>query len=124
MRDEGVIFQLYTSIFVASNYTKTIDITIHTDLDPIRIQYLNMPTELLTNPLGIKVKDGYSIATLERALCDTFWKHKRLDLDNLNKEMIRLPRLIEIAELYNIYKSGFKDDLFAKLKPYDIPTTV
>ena len=124
LRDEGVIFQRYISIFVACKYKKSLTIPIHPDLEHVKVQCLKMPEALLTNPLGIKIKDGYSRATLERALCDTLWQYQNLYLDNLTKEMIRLPRLIEIAELYDIYKPGFKQDLFAKLKVYGITATV
>lgn len=85
---------------------------------------MRIPKELLTNPLGIRTKDGYSIATLERAICDIIWKYGKFYFDNLTPQMIRLPRLIEIAELYDIYKPGFKKDLFAKLKLYGITATV
>lgn len=83
-----------------------------------------MPEQLLINPLGITIKDGYSIATLERALCDMFRKHGTCYMDNLSKEMLRLPRLMEIAELYDMYKRGFKEDLYAKLQAYGITATL
>lgn len=124
LRDEGVIFQQYVSIFVACKYKKSLTIPIHPDLEPVKIEWLKMPEELLTNPIGIQTKDGYSRATLERALCDILWKYENLYLDNLNKNMIRLPRLIEIAQFYDMYKPGFKKALFAKLKVYGITTTL
>ncbi|MFA7717292.1 MAG: hypothetical protein WC875_01080 [Candidatus Absconditabacterales bacterium] len=124
LRDEAVIFQRYVSVFVACRYTKSLTIALKSDLEPVKIQYQKMPDELLANPLGIKTQDGYTIATLERALCDTFWHWGKLDLDILNPQMIRRPRLIQIADLYDMYRPGFKKDLFANLKPYGITATV
>ena len=124
LRDEGVIFQRYTSIFVACKYTKTITIPVYKGLESVKVQCLKMPEELLANPLGIKTKDGYNIATLERALCDIFWKYESFYLDNLTPQMTRLSRLMEIAELYDIYKPGFKEALFTKLKVYGITATI
>lgn len=124
LRDHGVIFQLYTSIFVACTYSKLVTVPLNNDLEPINIQFQRMPPALLSNPIGIETKDGYSIATLERALCDMFWRSGTLQIDTLTETMIRLPRLIAIADIYTIYKPGFKKDLFAKLKFHGITATV
>ncbi len=124
LREQGVIFQRYVSTYVACSYTKSLTIPIPKDLELVRIQCYKMPMRLLTNPLGIQSKDGYNIATLERALCDIFWKYKTFYMDNLTPQMVRLPRLVEIADLYEIEQPGFKKDLFAKLKVYGITATV
>ncbi len=124
LRDHGVIFQMYISIFVAANYTKEIKIEIPQQENQIKIQFQKLPIEILSNPLWLETENWYSIASLERALCDILRKQKEFYFDNLDSEKINITKLEQIADFYNIYKLDFKENLFHKLAPYGITTTI
>lgn len=125
LRDYGVIFQMYISIFVAANYTKEIKIEIPQQENQIKIQFQKLPIEILSNPLGLETENWYTIASLERALCDILRKQWDFGyFDNLDPEKINRNRLEQIADFYNIYKPTFKKDLFHKLQPYGITATI
>lgn len=125
LRDHGVIFQLYISIFLAANYTKAIKIDIPQQETEIKIQFQKLPKEILSNPLWLETKNWYTIASLERALCDIL--RKQWDLfyfDDLTPEKIDINKLEQIADFYSLYKPKFKNNLFYKLAPYGITTTI
>lgn len=74
---EGIVFQLYGQIFVASYLTR--EITIGNQSYAFRkIKY-----PVLVNPSGIEKKDGYCAATKERAFLDTIYINKDYHFDNL-----------------------------------------
>lgn len=92
LQESGVIFQPYTSIFVITNRSETVDI------DGQKYIYRKIKDEILLNPLGIEHKNGVSTATVERAICDKIYldgieyfdnlRNVDLDLiDRLNKEV-------------------------------------
>lgn len=92
LQESGVVFQPYTSIFVITNRSETVDI------DGQKYVYRKIKNEILLNSLGIEQKNDVSIATIERAICDKIYldgieyfdnlRNVDLDLiDRLNKEV-------------------------------------
>lgn len=92
LQESGVVFQPYTSIFVITNRSQTVNI------DGQKYVYRKIKDEILLNSLGIEQKNDVSIATIERAICDKIYldgieyfdnlRNVDLDLiDRLNKEV-------------------------------------
>ena len=90
----GVVFQYYETIFAASYLTRSVKI------NGINIQYRQIKGEALTNLLGIEQKEGYFMATLERAFLDAVYLYKNYHFDNLGTIDWE-----KVAELKKIYKS-------------------
>jgi len=95
---EWLTFQDYNRIFVASNYTKEINIS-KLELD---IEFIKLPEWLLLEPIGLVNKWNYTIATPERAVCDILYRSGNYYFDNL--ESINWKLLEEIWEVYSNYK--------------------
>lgn len=95
LRDAGMIFQYYDTIFVASYITREIV----ADNQPFA--YKRLKDHILTNPAGIDVKDNYSIASPERAFLDTLYRTKDYYFDNL-----RSLNWDKVFELLAIYKNN------------------
>lgn len=74
---EGVSFQYYGNIFVASYVNREI-----TTGDQ-KITFIRMKDYVLSNIAGIENKAGYSIATKERAFLDRVYVSKDYHFDNL-----------------------------------------
>jgi len=90
LREAGVIFQHYDTIFVAGPWPKIITI------DKIGITFRKLKDIILFNSAGINTKDNYSIASAERAFLDTIYLFPKYYFDNLNNDsgrahFIRLP---------------------------------
>ena len=73
----GITFQYYSQIFLASYKTKEIEI------DGQKYSFKRIKEKMLTSNLGIENKDGYSIASPERAFLDTLYVNKQYHFDNL-----------------------------------------
>lgn len=89
---EGVVFQYYETIFLASYLTRAVK------LYDINIQYRRIKGDILTNPLGVEEKEGYFIATLERAFLDAVFIYKDYHFDNL--AAIDWGKVAELKEIY------------------------
>ncbi len=74
----GLIFQYYSQIFAASYLTRTLEI------DDQTYSYRKLKDSVLTNHLGVEVRDNCSIASVERAFLDTVYLNKDYYFDNLN----------------------------------------
>ena len=75
---EGMTFQYSTAIHVISYLSRTICVDDHI------IQYRKMNERILLNNGGIEEKNGYSIATKERAFLDAVFLYKDYHFDNLS----------------------------------------
>ncbi len=73
----NVVFQYYETIFAVSYLTRTVKV------NDISIQYRQIKGDILTNTEGIEQKNGYFIATLERAFLDAVYIYKNYHFDNL-----------------------------------------
>jgi predicted transcriptional regulator of viral defense system len=89
---EGVIFQFYSQIFVASYLTR--EITIEGQLYSFR----KIRNSLLTDSSGVELKDESSLATKERAFLDTLYLNTDYHFDNLNGA--DWEKVLEILSIY------------------------
>ncbi len=78
LREAGVIFQHYESIFAAGPFSKTVKVNNY------EIVFRKLKDETLYNPSGVIVKNNYSIASPERAFLDTIYLFPEYYFDNLD----------------------------------------
>ena len=93
LRENGIIFQHYDTIFLASKWPKTMMV------GKTSITFRKLKNIVLYNPVGVDQKDNYSIATVERAFLDTIYLFPNQYFDNLNK--MDWEKCDEIVKIYN-----------------------
>jgi predicted transcriptional regulator of viral defense system len=93
LREAGVIFQHYNTIFVAAKWPKNITV------DKYIISFRKLKDLVLYNSSGIISYDNYSIATTERAFLDTIYLFPNYYFDNLKS--INWEKCEKIAKIYN-----------------------
>ncbi len=106
LRESGVIFQHYNSIFVASKWSKTIKI------DKSTFIFRKLKDIILFNSTGIINKNNYSIATPERAFLDMIYLFPNYYFDNLNS--INWQECKKIVKIYNNKELVKRLDLYQK----------
>lgn len=89
---EGVIFQFYSQIFIASYLTREIII------DEQTYSFRQIQKHILTNPLGVEHKNEVSIATKERAFLDTLYSNTDYHFDNTGN--LDWNKIFEILPIY------------------------
>ncbi|MEI6304401.1 MAG: hypothetical protein WCP09_00040 [Candidatus Taylorbacteria bacterium] len=90
---EGVSFQYYGNIFVASYINREIDI------EGQKITFVRMKDYVLSNTTGIEHKDGIATATSERAFLDRVYVSKDYHFDNLAN--LNWDKVFEILPIYH-----------------------
>ena len=75
---EGIVFQNYNRIFIASYLTREII------CDGQVYSFRKVKDTVLTDSLGIENKDNHAIAVKERAFLDTIYLNKDYHFDNLS----------------------------------------
>lgn len=90
---EGVNFQYYGNIFVASYINREITV------GDQKITFVRMKDYVLTNTIGIEHKDGIATATKERAFLDRVYVTKDYHFDNLRS--LDWNKVMEILPIYN-----------------------
>ena len=90
---EGLIFQYYEQVFVASYLTREIIV------DGQIYSYRKIKGGVLTDPIGIEHVSETSIATKERAFLDTLYLNADYQFDNLRS--LIWERVFEILPIYN-----------------------
>src|SRR3989338_8319775 len=93
LREDGIIFQHYDSIFAAGPWPATKKIGNHT------IIFRKLKDNVLYNPAGIKNKNTFSIATRERAFLDMIYLFPKYYFDNLKP--INWEKCFELVRIYN-----------------------
>jgi hypothetical protein len=93
LRDKGVIFQHYDSVFIASLWSKKV--TINKQVFVFR----KLKDTILFNPSGILNQENYSIASMERAFLDTIYLFPNYYFDNLRS--INWEKCFELVKIYN-----------------------
>jgi hypothetical protein len=93
LRETGVIFQHYETIFVAAKWPKTLTI------DKNVITFRKLKDLVLFNPSGIISQDNYSLATTERAFLDMIYLFPNYYFDNLKS--INWGKCEELVKIYN-----------------------
>jgi predicted transcriptional regulator of viral defense system len=106
LKSKWVIFQYYETIFLASN--KSIEkIALNTSFKSCKLK-----NAILLNPLWVEHRWTYSVATLERAICDRIYLTPWYYFDNLSQ--VDWKKLIEISQIYN--KRVMKEVLILRQK--------
>jgi hypothetical protein len=90
---EGVIFQFYSQIFIASYLTREITV------DGQQCSFKKIKTAVLTDPAGVVHKDQSSFATRERAFLDTLYLNTDYHFDNLSG--LDWKKVFEILPIYH-----------------------
>lgn len=90
---EGVNFQYYGNIFVASYVNREISV------GEQKITYVRMKDYVLSNSIGIEHKDGVAIASPERAFLDRVYVSKDYHFDNLRS--LDWNKVMEILPIYH-----------------------
>lgn len=119
----GSIFQSYESIFLASKYTKDITVDI-SDGQSLYIHYVMLPKALLTCTTGLEQRDGYTIASFERAFCDILRRNPNYYFDKLDKDMFSITTLKDILYIYEQFKPWFQQLVLSTLKKYGITMAI
>ncbi len=104
LREAGVIFQHYNTIFVAGPWPKTMTI------DKTAITFRKLKDTILFNSAGVDNKENYSIASLERAFLDTIYLFPKYYFDN--------PRSINWGKCFELVKIYNNQQLIKRLKKY------
>ncbi len=90
---EGVIFQKYNSVFLASYQTKVIN------CDGNEFTFKKLKDSVLLNDAGIINKDDIMIATRERALLDVLYLNKDYYFDNILS--VDFDKVFKLLDVYN-----------------------
>lgn len=93
LASEGVIFQYYESIFVASYVKREIQI------DNQIYSFKRLPKKILLNPIGVEQADQMSTASRERAILDTLYINSDYYFDNLRS--VDWDKINDILLIYN-----------------------
>jgi predicted transcriptional regulator of viral defense system len=92
LREEGLIFQYYETIFIASYLSRKIE-------NDGKIVYRKLKNDILLNKNGIVEKEGYFQATKERAFLDMIYLYKDYYFDNLRG--IDWETCFDLVKIYN-----------------------
>lgn len=93
LREAGVVFQYYSTIFVASYQTKEII------CDGQTYSFKKIKDTILTNNSGIENRGSYSVASKERAFLDILYLNKDYHFDNLAP--LDFDKLLALLPIYN-----------------------
>ena len=93
LREAGIIFQHYDTIFMAGPWPLTKKIDKHT------LTFRKLKDAVLFNSAGIVNKDNYSIASPERAFLDMIYLFPKYYFDNLRS--INWERCKELVKIYD-----------------------
>ncbi|MGB8467873.1 MAG: type IV toxin-antitoxin system AbiEi family antitoxin domain-containing protein [Candidatus Babeliales bacterium] len=102
----GIIFQYYSSIFVATYQTKEVE------CDGQLYSFKKIKDTILTNSAGIEQRDYYSIATKERAFLDILYLNKGYHFDNLTP--LDFNKVFALLPIYNNQRMVKKVDAYFK----------
>lgn len=92
LRQAGVIFQHYDTIFLAGPWPKNMKI------DKTTITFRKLKDTVLFNPSGIANEGNYSIASPERAFLDMIYLFPKYYFDNLKR--INWEKCFELVKIY------------------------
>lgn len=104
LRETGIIFQHYETIFIAGPFSKSVVLDKHT------FTFRKLKNSVLYNTLGVINQETYSFASPERAFLDTIYLFPEYYFDNLKS--MDWPRCFELVEIYN------NKEMVKRLKKY------
>ena len=93
LREAGMIFQHYETVFVAAPYSREIKI------GNTSIKFRKLKNEILFNSAGIINQSDYAVATPERAFLDMIYLFPKYYFDNLRP--INWKKCFELVRIYN-----------------------
>lgn len=93
LREAGLIFQHYETIFVASPWSKTMTVDRH------KFTFRKLKASVLYSPAGIIQQNGYGLAAPERAFLDTIYLFPKYYFDNLKS--LNWERCFELVRIYD-----------------------
>lgn len=93
LREAGIIFQHYDTLFIAGSWSKTVTVDKHT------FTFRKIKESVLYNPLGVEQRHHYSTAVPERAFLDMLYLFPRYYFDNLKK--IDWQKCFQLVKIYN-----------------------
>ena len=107
LREAGLIFQYYETIFVASPWSKTMTIDKH------KFTFRKLKDSVLYNPAGVIQQKGYGLAMPERAFLDMIYLFPDYYFDNLKsinwekcEEMVRIYDNKQLIKRLNKYRKN------------------
>ncbi len=109
LRESGIIFQQYNTIFVAGPFALT------KKIDKFTFTFRKLKNEILYNSGGIINKENYNIASAERAFLDMIYLFPNYYFDNLSS--INWKKCENLIGIYN--NKEMKKRLFKYKKKYD-----
>ncbi len=104
LREAGVIFQHYDTIFIAAPWSIT------KKIDKYNLTFRKLKDSIIFNSVGIKNENNYSIATPERAFLDMIYLFPKYYFDNLKP--INWEQCAELVKIYD------NKQLVKRLKKY------
>jgi len=93
LKENWIIFQYYEKIFLVS------DNSLEKKVDEKVFVFKKIKDEILLNQLWLIHKKNYTIASVERAICDRIYLSKNYYFDSL--EWVDFEKLEEISKIYN-----------------------
>ena len=96
LREAGMIFQHYDTIFVAGPWTKDVTVGGHS------IRFRKLKDSVLFNATGVVRKNAYAVATPERAFLDTIYLFPEYFFDSL--AALDWEKCLAIAPVYGNLK--------------------
>lgn len=93
LREAGIIFQHYDTIFVAGPWPKTMTIDTHS------LTFRKLKDGVLFSSIGVKNENNYSIAAPERAFLDMIYLFPKYYFDNLDP--LNWEKCVELAIIYD-----------------------
>jgi hypothetical protein len=93
LRDAGMIFQHYDTIFIAASWGREMKI------GNTSIKSRKLKDDVLYNPTGVVNQGNYSIATPERAFLDMIYLFPKYYFDNLRS--LDWERCFDLARIYD-----------------------
>jgi len=93
LKKQWVIFQYYDDIFIIS------DDTLEKKVWEQKFRFNKIKDNILLNQLWLEHKKNYTIASVERAICDRIYLSKNYYFDDLSD--INFEKLEEISKIYN-----------------------
>ena len=110
LREAGIIFQHYNSIFIASRWTRVITI------DSYNFCFRKIKDIVLFNSTGITNKDNCSVATPERAFLDMIYLFPNYYFDNLKsidweacEKIIKIYKNKQLEKRFNKYRKNYAE---------------
>ncbi len=91
--EAGIIFQYYTTIFVATYQTKDII------CDDQSYSFKKIKNTILTNGAGVEDRGTYFAASKERAFLDVLYLNKEYHFDNLSE--LNFDKVFALLPIYN-----------------------